>query len=224
MPSMPPIISFVARPDHGKTTVLEKLIPELTGRGLRVGTIKHHIHRFEMDKPGKDTWRHKQAGAHTVALSSPAGLGLIRDVEADMEVEELVARYFFDLDLVLTEGYKHKSFPKIEVFRKQGADTSPLPRRDGSWAAFVTDTDPGADLPCFGLDDTAALADFIIDRFLRPAAGNRAVLMVDDKVIPMNSFVESFLSQAVAGMISSLKGCRDPKLITISIRNEEKKS
>ena len=68
---MPPVVSFVGKPDSGKTTLLEKLIPELNRRGYRVGTIKHHVHQFEMDKPGKDTFRHKQAGARVVALSSP---------------------------------------------------------------------------------------------------------------------------------------------------------
>ena len=97
------IIALVGKPDSGKTTLLEKLLPELNRRGYRIGTVKHHVHKFEMDKEGKDTWRHKQAGASTVALSSPTGLGIIRDVDHDQAIEELLDRYYYDVDLVIAE-------------------------------------------------------------------------------------------------------------------------
>ncbi|MEA3548141.1 MAG: molybdopterin-guanine dinucleotide biosynthesis protein B [Thermodesulfobacteriota bacterium] len=218
---MPPIVSLVGRPDHGKTTLLEKLIPELNRRGYRIGTIKHHVHKFDMDKPGKDTWRHKQAGAHSVVLSSPTGLGLIRDVSEDTPVEELVGRYFSDVDLVIAEGYKRLALPKIEVFRNALADT-PLQNRDKTWIGMVTDLKQEGDLPHFGLDDISRIADFLITTFIKPDKEQHVSLIVNGEIIPLNSFVQRFIAKSVTGMISSLKGCRDPKEIHLTIGRSKK--
>jgi molybdopterin-guanine dinucleotide biosynthesis protein B len=217
----PLIIALVGKPDSGKTTLLESLIPELRHRGYRIGTVKHHVHQFEMDREGKDTWRHKQARASAVALSSPTGLGIIRDVGHDHAVEELLDRYFYDVDLVIVEGYKSTALPKIELFRN-AAHATPLPNRDETWIAFISDTAIPTDLPCFALTDVPGIADFIIDRFITKAGPARATLLVDGKPIPLNSFVESFLSKAVLGMTTSLKGCEKAGEITITIRPERK--
>ncbi|MHB1185517.1 MAG: molybdopterin-guanine dinucleotide biosynthesis protein B [Desulfobulbia bacterium] len=216
---MPPVIAFIGKPDSGKTTLLEKLIPELRRRGYRIGTIKHHVHAFEMDKPGKDTWRHKQAGANTVALSSPTGLGIIRDVAEDLTIEELVGRYYGDIDLVIAEGYKRLSLPKIEVFRSAQHE-APLPDRDDTWVAMVSDTAVDTDLPCFGLEDVAGLADFLEERFITPFPKQKTSLLVNGQPVYLNAFVESFLRQAITGMTCSLKGCQDPREIIITIRQD----
>ncbi|HUU81381.1 MAG TPA: molybdopterin-guanine dinucleotide biosynthesis protein B, partial [Acidobacteriota bacterium] len=84
-----PIVLFVGSSGSGKTTLLEKLIPELTRRGLRVGTIKHDVHGFEMDQPGKDSWRHKHAGALASIISSPHQIGEVMDVDHDHSLDEL---------------------------------------------------------------------------------------------------------------------------------------
>jgi len=115
---MIPIVSIVGKSDIGKTTLIEKLLPELTGRGYRIATVKHDIHGFEVDREGKDSWRHKKAGAHTVVLSSPQKVALIRDVEKDLSLEEIRESLVEDVDLILSEGYKKDVQPKIEVFRK----------------------------------------------------------------------------------------------------------
>lgn len=214
---MPPVIAFIGQPDSGKTTLLEKLIPELRRRGYRIGTIKHHVHTFEMDKPGKDTWRHKQAGASTVALSSPTGLGIIRDVPGDLSVAELVGRYYGDIDLVITEGYKRLGLPKIEVFRR-ALHGEPLPDRDNTWVAMVSDAPGPDDIPCFALDDIIGLADFLENRFIKPFPRQKTSLLVNGQPVYLNSFVESFLRQAITGMTCSLKGCQDPREIIITIR------
>jgi len=165
---MTALVSLVGKANSGKTTLLEKLIPQLKSRGCRVGTIKHHVHGFDMDRPGKDTWRHKQAGASVVALSSPNGLGVIRDTEQELSLEELVDQHFKDVDLVITEGYKRASAPKVEIFRS-AAHTAPLENRDHTWAAMVTDQPEQANgLPCFDLTDIEPLANFLIKTFLKP--------------------------------------------------------
>ena len=161
---MPPLVSLIGKANSGKTTLLEKLIPALKARNIRVGTIKHHAHEFAMDTPGKDTWRHKQAGAMVVALSSPTGLGVIRDTDHDLPLHELVSRYFGEVDLVITEGYKTGPAPKIEIFRS-AAHNAPLANRDDTWLAMVSDRPLDCGLPLFALDDAAGLADFLISTF-----------------------------------------------------------
>lgn len=216
---MVPVVSLVGRPDCGKTTLLEKLIPELNRRGYRVGTIKHHVHRFEMDRPGKDTWRHKQAGARTVALSSPTGLGIITDVDEDPGIEELVARFFAGVDLVVTEGYKRAAMPKIEVYRR-AIHPEPL-TPDSTWIAMVSDTPVAGELPRFDPTDVTGLADFLVERFLTPPPRSEVTLLVDGRAIPLNRFVADFLRQSVGGMIGSLKGCAGGREILLRIRHDE---
>ncbi len=216
---MPPVIALVGKPDSGKTTMLEALIPILRGHGFQVGTIKHHVHAFEMDTPGKDTWRHKQAGAAIIALSSPTAVGVIRDVKGDSTVADLVDRYFNEVDLVIAEGYKHSNLPKIEVHRTAVAE-SPLAHRDATWIAMVSDAESEDDIPRFTPDDPEGLARFLIDRFLCPTSPPQASLMVDGRKIALNGFVETFIRQTVIGMTSSLKGCQNPRRITLRINNE----
>ena len=114
-----PIISIVGKSNAGKTTLLEKIIPELTKRGYRVGTIKHNVHGFEIDQEGKDSWRHKKAGAHLTVISSACRIALIEDVDKDHSLEEIREKYMKNIDIILSEGYKGNPFPKIEVFRSE---------------------------------------------------------------------------------------------------------
>jgi molybdopterin-guanine dinucleotide biosynthesis protein B len=217
---MPPVLSFVGKPGCGKTTLMEKLILFLSQKGYRIGTIKHHIHAFEMDTPGKDTWRHKQAGACTVALASPNGLGIIRDVDCDPLVNELVARYFFDADMVLAEGYKRFAMPKIEVFRSS-MHAAPLKDRDDTWIAFVSDvslSDSG-NVPCFSPDDIAAIGDFIIDRFLSSQQTQKIVLLIDGKPVELSHAVENSILSALRKPYALLGQATPPTEILLSIRN-----
>lgn len=164
---MPPIVSIVSKKNSGKTTLLEKLIPELCRRGYRVGTVKHDHHGFDIDREGKDTWRHKQAGAATVVISSPKKIALIKDLDAEMDLDEIVSRFFDDMDLVLTEGYKRGGKPQIEVFRRAAHET-PLHAREnpGTLVAVASDVDVDLSVPHLDVNDARAVADFIEERFL----------------------------------------------------------
>ena len=162
---MPPIVSIVGKSNAGKTTLLERLVPELRQRGYRIGTIKHNVHGFDIDLEGKDSWRHKQAGAHTVVISSPKKIALVKDVEAEESPDSLASKYFQDVDIILTEGYKKQDKPKIEVFRSQ-MDGRPLCKGDEHLVALVSDTSLDLCVPRFDLDDIKGLADFVEKRFL----------------------------------------------------------
>jgi molybdopterin-guanine dinucleotide biosynthesis protein B len=162
---MVPIVSIVGNSDAGKTTLLEKLIAELTARGYRLGTVKHDVHGFDIDHEGKDSWRHKQAGAHTVVISSPTKVALVKDAETEETLDSLASQYFQNVDLILTEGYKKEDKPKIEVFRN-GVHAAPLFGGDKRLVALVSDTSLDLGVPCFDLEDAMGLADFVEERFL----------------------------------------------------------
>ena len=164
----PPVLSIVSKKNSGKTTLLEKLIPELKRRGHKVGTIKHDTHGFEIDHEGKDTWRHKRAGASTVVISSPWKISLIKDVEEELSIDAIVEKFFAESDLVITEGYKKAGKPQIEVFRSKAHDT-PLHTKGNknTLLAVVSDIPVDLDVPCIDLNDIKALADFIEATFFQ---------------------------------------------------------
>ena len=118
---MPVIISVVGNSGSGKTTLLVKLVRELKKRNYKVGTIKHAHHGFEIDKKGKDSYEHKKAGADAVMLVGPKAIAMVKD-QPDSTLSDLEI-YFSDMDVVLVEGFKRESNPKIEVFRsKKGVE------------------------------------------------------------------------------------------------------
>jgi molybdopterin-guanine dinucleotide biosynthesis protein B len=213
---MVPIISIVGKSDSGKTTLIEKLLPELTRRGYRVATVKHDIHGFEVDREGKDSWRHKKAGAHTVIISSSQKVALIRDVESDLRLDELRERFIQDVDLILSEGYKKDSQPKIEIFRKEKYKEL-LCSKEDNLVALVSNQSFDVGVPCFDLDDMKGLADFIENHFLKGEKKEGISLAVNGKAVPLSPFAGGFLKKAIQGMISSLKGCDRAKRIKIEI-------
>lgn len=161
---MPQFISVVGNSGSGKTTLIEKLITELTQRKLRVGVIKHTHHGFDVDQKGKDTWRHKRAGAETVIASAPGQIMMLKD---DRHSESITALepYFNGLDLVIIEGFKKKIRPKIEVYRPEIHKT-PVCLNDPSLVAFVSDSQMDIDVPKFKTDAIQDLADFVITHFV----------------------------------------------------------
>ena len=165
---MPPVVSIVSKKNSGKTTLLEKLIPELCRRGYQVGTIKHDVHGFDIDREGKDSWRHKQAGASTVVISSTRKIAMVKDVAEEYRLEDIVSQFFGDRDLVLTEGYKRGDMPKIEVFRS-AAHRTPLHTENTSnhLMAIVSDIPIDLGVPQFDVNDIPSIADFIEKRFLK---------------------------------------------------------
>ena len=163
----PPIISIISKKNSGKTTLLEKLIPVIRGRGYRLGTVKHDTHGFDIDHEGKDTWRHKAAGAESVLISSPWKLSLIKDTDQDWSLTDLVTTYMADLDVVLTEGYKKADMPQVEVFRS-AAHKTPLHSKNesNSLIAVMSDTPVDLGVANFDINDVEALADLIEEKFL----------------------------------------------------------
>jgi molybdopterin-guanine dinucleotide biosynthesis protein B len=166
MPSV--IISIVGKKRSGKTTLLEKLIPEMKRRGYRVATVKHDTHGFDIDHEGKDTYRHKASGADAVMISCPWKLSLIKDTAEETPLTQLVEKYLSDMDIVLTEGFKRANMPQVEVFRSAAHET-PLHVKGERSTLFAALSDKPVDLgvPNLDINDFQALADLIETRFLK---------------------------------------------------------
>lgn len=160
-----PVISMVGKSGVGKTTVLERVIREIKRRGYRVGTVKHDTHGFEMDKPGKDSWRHAQAGSDAVVVSGPRKMALIRKTDREMSLDEIVP-LVGDVDLIITEGYKRGSKPKIEVSRlERGAGLLCQPEE---LIGIMADYPLDVPVPRFDLDDATGIVDLLERLYLRP--------------------------------------------------------
>jgi len=163
--TLPPVVSVVGKSGSGKTVFLEKLISVLKSRGLKIGVIKHDPHGFEIDTPGKDSWRHAQAGSDVVILSSPERLALIKRLDEEMTLDAVVSTYLQEMDLVITEGYKKGPKKKIEVSRRERSQDLVSPAQD--LIAIVTDQSFDLPVPHFGLDDAEAVADLLEEEVLR---------------------------------------------------------
>jgi len=158
-----PVISIVGRSSNsGKTTLLEKIIREGKRRRWRVATLKHDVHGFEMDQPGKDTWRHAQAGADVVAISSPKKIAVLESITEEQPLDDVLTR-IRDVDVIFTEGYKHSNKPKIEVFRS--AVHQELFSKPEELLAIASDVLFDNGIPCFHLDDAAGICDLIEEKF-----------------------------------------------------------
>ncbi|MBC8263329.1 MAG: molybdopterin-guanine dinucleotide biosynthesis protein B [Anaerolineales bacterium] len=160
---MIPIISVVGKSGVGKTTFLEKLIAELKRRGLRVAVIKHDVHGFEMDRPGKDSWRLAQAGSDSVVIASPKKLALIKRLDREMALSEIAA-FLSDVDIILTEGYTRGDAPKIEVSRRERGEG--LLCAPDELVAIVSDQPFDLVVPQFDLEDAGGVVDLLEGRFL----------------------------------------------------------
>lgn len=213
---MIPIISIVGKSDSGKTTLIEKIVPELVRRGYRVTTVKHDLHGFEIDKEGKDSWRHKQAGAHGVIISSPQKVALIRDVDKDMSLEELRESFGGDADLILSEGFKKDVQPKIEVFRKE-VHGELLCTKEDNLVAIASNRCFDIGVPCLDLDDVKGIVDIIESRFLKGNKTEEVTLRINGRWIPLSPFVKRLLIRTIKGMIASLKGAENPQRVEIKI-------
>ncbi|UWQ42161.1 molybdopterin-guanine dinucleotide biosynthesis protein B [Leisingera aquaemixtae] len=147
--------------NNGKTGLMERLVAEFCARGYTVSTIKHAHHATDVDQPGTDSHRHRQAGASEVVLASAGRVAIMQELRgaAEPPLAELLAR-LLPVDLVLVEGYKREPHPKIEAYR-QSAGTDLIAPQDPSIRAVASDTALELDRPVFDLDGTAAIADFI---------------------------------------------------------------
>lgn len=161
-----PILSFVGRSNSGKTTLIERVIPELVRAGYKVATVKHAGHGFDLDTEGKDSWRHKQAGASSVVIISKSSLAMFADVSDHMNVEDVRERYLdASYDLILAEGWRSEGYPKIVVVRDQIGE---VPVSQDGLLAVVSNKPVETSVPLLDPDDVGGVAALIIRHFPKP--------------------------------------------------------
>ena len=156
------VYGVVGWKNAGKTGLMERLVAEITGRGFSVSTVKHAHHVFDVDQKGKDSYRHRTAGATEVLLASRKRFALMHELreEAEPELDDLLAK-LAPVDLVLIEGYKRDAHAKVEAFRAETGNPL-ISQDDPTVRAVASDTPLTLKRPVFDLNDTAAIADFIL--------------------------------------------------------------
>ncbi len=154
-------ICLVGCDGHGKTTLLEELIPAVLAAGRRVGSIKHSGHRHELDRPGKDSFRHRAAGARPAGIITDGLAGVFVPLAEDDDPFALLAPMFAGCDLVLVEGFKSGPYLKVEVFRR-AAGGEPLAAQDASIRAVISDDPVEVDVPVWPRSDVPGMVDKLL--------------------------------------------------------------
>jgi molybdopterin-guanine dinucleotide biosynthesis protein B len=209
---MPPIVSIIGKSKSGKTTLIERLIGELKSRGYRVATIKHTHHKLSFDEPGKDSWRHIQAGSEATVISTDDKTVLIKP--AELSLEQLARLIGEDYDIILTEGFKTGDAPKIETHRKQAG---PPLASVSQLIAIATDEPLETKVRQFPLEDIKGISDLLEKEFIEPQR-ERVALYVNNAPVTMTEFPRKVVSNVVQALASSLKGVKKIKSLDIFLR------
>lgn len=212
---MPFAVSVVGHSNSGKTTLLEKLIGELKRRGYHLATVKHTVSNFDLDQPGKDSWRFAKAGSDAVILSSARKVALLKPVDSELSIEELLCLLDGDFDLVLVEGFKNSSLPKIEVHRK-GRDRLVCPPDD--LLAVVTDEPLDTAVPQFSPDDVDSLVALLERELQAWREANDTMLAVNGTPVPLDAPAKSAIQEKLLEMVPASRGTEDIKSIRIYSR------
>ena len=213
---MIPVISVVGRSNVGKTTFLEKVLKELKNRGYRVAVVKHDSHGFDIDHPGKDSWRLAQAGSDVVVVSSADKMAMVKRPAQELTLDQLADMVMDGVDIIITEGYKGADKPKIEVFRSDISDRILIQEQD--LLALVTDKHFDLDVPQFTADYADGVVDLIIKKLLSQPAKEEIRLSVNGKHIVLNSFIKDAFIKTISGMVSILHGTENAREIKLTIR------
>jgi molybdopterin-guanine dinucleotide biosynthesis protein B len=214
---MLPVVCIVGHSGSGKTTLIENLIAELRSRGRRVAVLKHTCESFDMDRPGKDTWRYARAGCDSLAIVGPHGSALLKSGLREGAVEEALSMAGAEADIVLVEGLHDSPWPKIEVHR--GGDDRGLRCRPEELLALVGEGPSEACRRHFSPHEIGPIADLIEDTLAcgRPAG---ATLLVNGAPVPLGSFTQSIVSRTILGLLSALKGIGRIRTASVWIRAE----
>jgi molybdopterin-guanine dinucleotide biosynthesis protein B len=214
---MPPIVSIVGKSSTGKTTFLEKLLREITGRGYKVATIKHSHHSISFDDPNKDSFRHAQAGAAATMVSSTTSFQIIRSLPKELNIDQLARHLGEEYDLVLTEGFSRGNAPKVEVHRKEAG---PLLEVASKLFAVVTDEPLETEAKQFSLDDVKGVADLIVEKFIKPNR-ERISLYVNGEIVPLADFPRQIMTNLLLAMANSLKGVKEVESLEFRYHKEK---
>jgi molybdopterin-guanine dinucleotide biosynthesis protein MobB len=208
---MPPVVSIVGKSNSGKTTLIEKLLGELKSRGYKVATIKHASQKSNFDEPGKDSWRHIQAGSKATIISSPDNIVLIKPVTEEPSLEELARLAGEDYDLILTEGFSEGNAPKIEIRGKEA------PTATKKLIAIVSEKRVETKTRQFSPGDIKGMADLLEKGFIIPQR-ERLLIYVNNTSLPLSQFPKEIIGNVLMALASSLKGVKEIKSLELFLR------
>jgi len=210
---MPPIVSIIGKSKSGKTTLIEKLLQELKSRGYKVATIKHTDQKLTFDEPGKDSWRHTQAGSEASIISSQDKLVLIKPITEEPSLEQIARLAGEDYDLILTEGFSKGNAPKIEIRSKEA------PSATKKLIAIVSDEPLATKTRQFSPNDIKGLADLLEQGFITPQR-ERLSLYVNNTPISLSSFPREIISNILLALASSLKGVKEIRSLELFLKRK----
>ena len=216
---MLPIVCIVGQSGSGKTTLIERLIAELRRRGRRVAVLKHTCEAFDVDRPGKDTWRYAQAGCASLAIVGPHGSAVLKSGPRAGALDEALLAAGAEADVLLVEGLHDRPGPRIEVHRR--GDERGLRCRPEELLAVVSDEPLKAGCRRFSPDETGPIADLILETIAAQAPGG-AALLVNGAAIPLGSFTQRIISRTILGMLSSLQGIGVIRTVSVWIRADSR--
>lgn len=211
---MPPVVSIVGKSKSGKTTFIEELVGELKSRGYRVATIKHTPQGMTFDEPGKDSWRHIQAGSEATAIASPDKIVLIKPIARALTLDEIVRFFGEDYDIILAEGFKQGNAPKIEVHRKE---VGPPLTTIKKLIAIVTDEPLETRTRQFSWQDIKGLADLLEEGFIKPQR-ERISLYINNVPIVLTTWPQEVITNVILAVASSLKGVGEVRSLELFLR------
>ena len=213
---MPPVVCVLGRDGSGKTRVIEGIARELKARGHRLATVARSAEGPALECVTKDAERYASAGSDMIVVSSPDAVTCVRLVDEEVSLDELLWMVGEEYDLVLAEGFRESGFPKIEVHR--AAVGGGLICRKDELLALASDTPFDIDVPRFGLEDAAGLADLIEEKVLPTVLEEDASVYVDGIHLPIALFVRKMVANTVIGMLRNLKGVNRPRSLRVIVR------
>jgi molybdopterin-guanine dinucleotide biosynthesis protein B len=209
-----PIVAFSGFSESGKTTFLEKLIPELKRRGYRIATIKQSHHEIDF-APGKDSERHLAAGSEVSMVVSPAKMILTRYVGKEASIDDMIRLLGDDCDIIICEGFKYSDIPKVVIYR-QGVSSFPLGL--SNVIGIITDDEIDTGTRQYSFADVEAVADMLEKEIIIPHAC-RINISVNNTAVPLIEFPRSIISRTILGMLTALKGVGIIRHARISVTN-----
>jgi molybdopterin-guanine dinucleotide biosynthesis protein MobB len=212
---MLPVVSIVGTAHSGKTTFLEKLIKELKKRGYRVATVKHTSHDVSFDKPGKDSFRHVRAGSVAAAVSTDKEFALIKPIDEIPTIDDIVHYFGDSYDILLTEGFKRGSAPKIEVHRKEVGP--PLAGGLTELIAVLSDEPLDVSVPQYSLEDYTAIADMLEEQHIKPCR-QRVTVFADDRLLTGVEDENELSEKIIALLAPYLNKAREIRRLDIYLR------
>lgn len=209
-----PVVAFVGRSNSGKTTLLEKIIPELNNKGYRVATIKHVPGHLVEPAEERDSQRHLAAGSSTSVIDSPTRLIITKAQTEESPLPDIVWSLGEDYDIILAEGFKASYVPKILVHRPEAGNP---PEGLSSVLAVVSDEPIGLDVKRFGLNDVQKIVDFLVETFIEPSQ-SRVELRVNGSPVALSTYPREIITSVIETMAKSLKGVGEIKELEFRLK------